>query len=164
MSRSLFAVATAVAVVTTFGVGTAHAAPPEDCPATPDGLLFQQDFERFPAGTPALEDERDVLTRFCPPIRWASGFGNDAEPPASELSEGERSERASREAAGQFNGASDTVRVAFDDGVAGAQGQALRVLYPKGTNTSSHSGAQFEMPIPGVKTYDRDSGDISPGQ
>ncbi|MGF1648027.1 MAG: polysaccharide lyase, partial [Kineosporiaceae bacterium] len=35
------------------------------------------------------------------------------------------------------------------------------VLYPAGTNTSSHSGAQFEMPIPGAATYDAGDGTIT---
>jgi hypothetical protein len=33
----------------------------------------------------------------------------------------------------------------------------LRVLYPQGTNTSSHSGAQFDMVLPGAKMYSRET-------
>jgi hypothetical protein len=47
------------------------------------------------------------------------------------------------------------VRVAVDNTTAAYSGNALKVLYPKGTNTSSHSGAQFEMAIPGAVAYDR---------
>jgi Cellulose binding domain len=153
-----FALATSGVVVTySLAVGT-QAAPTADgggdCQS--GGALLSQQFESFPAGTPSLEDERDFLAEFCPPIRYIAGFGSDAEPPLGSLPPEERADRVARERAGQDNGASDTVRLTVDQGVPGSDGQSLRVLYPAGTNTSSHSGAQFEMPIPGAATYEDD--------
>lgn len=129
-------------------------------PCVPTDGVFSLDFESFTPGTPALTAERDFRQEFCPAVRYIAGFGNDAEPPLSSLPPDEREERIARERAGQYNGASDTVRLTIDDATDGGAGQALRVLYPQGTNTSSHSGAQFEMPVPGAKTYDRESGSI----
>jgi hypothetical protein len=81
-----------------------------------------------------------------------AGFGNKA----NECSPGKDCEdEKKREAAGQFNGASSVVRIAVDNTSAAYSGNSLKVLYPKGTNTSSHSGAQFEMAIPGAVIYDR---------
>jgi hypothetical protein len=98
-------------------------------------------------------------------LRYVSGFGNDAEPALSTLSGKELTDRLAREAAGQFNGASTTVRMALDSSAAALNNtKSLRVLYPQGTNTSSHSGAQFEMVIPGVKTYNNKTKTISDGE
>ncbi|MGL5866268.1 MAG: polysaccharide lyase [Dermatophilaceae bacterium] len=155
----LFAVAAAASIAAPLGA-TAHAAEPATCAPPPAGLLLSQDFEAFPAGTPALAAKNDIARLFCPTASTISGFGNGAEPATNTLSGTRLSDRQGREAAGQFNGASSTVRWSFEN-VPGAQGQALRVLYPKGGNTSSHSGAQFEMPILGAKAYDRKTKTVS---
>jgi hypothetical protein len=119
--------------------------------------VFAQTFDTFLPGTPALSAEREFSKQFCPPLRYLSGFGNRAEPPISSLSGKELSDRLGREAKGQYNGASSVVRMSVVQGSEARSGNALRVLYPQGTNTSSHSGAQFDMLLPGAKVYSRET-------
>jgi hypothetical protein len=133
----------------------------DTCDSPAAGSVFGQDFETFPAGTPPIDAAMTFRRQFCPALRYAAGFGSEAAPPLDELPPDERADRIAREAAGQYNGPSDTVRITVAGDGQDANGQALRILYPKGTNTPSHSGAQFEMPIPGAASWDRDSGSIT---
>jgi Cellulose binding domain len=133
--------------------------PPPDpvkCGTPRPGIVLSQGFDSFTPGTPLLSAEHSFKNEFCTPLRYTTGFGNDAEPPISTLSGKALSDRLGREAMGQYNGASSTVRVSIDTTQA-RRGQSMKVLYPRGTNTSSHSGMQFDMPIVGAPTYDRNT-------
>ena len=134
----------------------------EQCGQNTKGSIFNQGFDTFTPGTPSLNDEKKFKNEFCIPLRNVNGFGNDAEPPISSLSGKEREDRLAREAKGQYNGASSTVRVTVDRTAGNTRsGQSLRVLYPQGTNTSSHSGAQFDMNIPGAPFLDTKTGKVT---
>jgi hypothetical protein len=141
--------------------------PPEVTPPPPGtvgkcgpyhpGSVLSQNFESFALGTPPLSGEREFGKQFCIPPKTISGFGNEAEGP---LTGKPLADRQAREAKGQYNGASSVVRMGIVSGANVRKGRALQVLYPKGTNTSSHSGAQFDMVIPDAKVYDRASAKI----
>jgi Cellulose binding domain len=139
------------------GGGGAPPVPPPDplkCGTPRPGIVLSQGFDSFTPGTPLLAAERAFKSEFCTPLRYTTGFGNDAEPPISTLSGKALSDRLGRESMGQYNGASSTVRLNIDSTQA-RRGQSMKVLYPRGTNTSSHSGIQFDMPIVGAPAYDR---------
>lgn len=126
------------------------------CPKTSKGVWMRQGFESFPAGVPALSDEKSFKKRFCRALHYISGFGADAEKEPSSAKA--KADKKAREAAGQYNGASDQVRVAISKGKNAHSGnKSLRVEYIEGGNTSSHSGAQYPEYIPGTKRYDRDT-------
>ncbi len=131
---------------------------PERCAVTSPPVLLAQAFESFGAGTPALSQESSFKQAFCVPLRNISGFGNEAEPDINTLSPREQAARRAREAAGQYNGASDKVRVTIDNTANALRGKSLRVMYPKGTNSSSHSGTQFDMVIPSARIYNPRAG------
>ncbi|MEM9462900.1 MAG: polysaccharide lyase [Myxococcota bacterium] len=130
------------------------------CPQTSPGVWMRQGFESFPVGTPALSDEKSFKKLFCTALHYIKGFGADAEKVPSSAQA--KADMEAREAAGQYNGASDQVRVTVAEGSeAHAGNKSLRVTYIDGGNTSSHSGAQYTEYISGTKRYDTKTGEIS---
>ena len=123
------------------GVGgsTSREAPP--LVTIPGETVLRTNFADLPEGTPSLGQERDFKDQLGPDVLYIKGFGAESQviPPGGDG----KDDQVGRERAGQTNGPNDRVRV-------GGEGDTLEVLYPKGGNTTSHSGVQYLQQIPGT--------------
>lgn len=126
----------------------------EKCPSNNSGALFVQNFEIFKLGKPSIKNEKAFKKNFCTPLHTMTGFGADSEYDPSDK------DHVGRAKAGQKAGAQNFVRVSVVNGPNAFSGKSLKVLYPKGGNTSSHSGFQYPEYIPGTKRYNRNTGKI----
>jgi hypothetical protein len=153
----------------------------EKCPSFNGGSILYQNFESFPLGTPTLDDEKDFQKEFCTPLYTMSGFGAEDEniikvgsdkylnEVDKDLDEADRdykeakeyTDQQGREKHGQINDAQDFVRFSIVADNNSYEGRSVKVLYPEGGNTSSHSGMQYPEHIPGAIEYDRDTGEFS---
>lgn len=110
--------------------------PRNDLKKLPGTTVYQDQLSNLPEGLPLLSQARQFRDTLGNDVLYIKGFGAGTQENGS-------ADQKGREAAGQKNGANDTVRLSVEDG-------GLRVLYPQGGNTSSHSGLQFLDHIPGT--------------
>ena len=128
----------------------------QKCPMSNIGALMLQNFENFDLGTPTFGEQKDFQKQFCTSLYTFSGFGATDEN-ITVTGTKEYRDQQGREAAGQINDAQDFVRFEITEDNNSLHGKAIKVLYPKGGNTSSHSGIQYPEHIPTSIAYDRDS-------
>lgn len=112
----------------------AVSATPRSSGTRPSGeRVYFQDFNDLPEGQLGVDDRRAIIDSIGDNVTYIKGFGTESQV-------NDDPDQRGREAAGQINEANDIVRVGFEDG-------ALKATYPRGGNTSSHSGVQYEDEI-----------------
>jgi len=89
------------------------------------------------------------------PLYTFAGFGAKNETKKSKVKEAR--DARGRAAAGQREQAQNFVRLEIVKGKHAFHGKSIKVMYPKGGNTSSHSGIQYPEHIPTTMQYDRDT-------
>jgi len=117
----------------------------------PGELILRTDYSSLPSGTPALSQAKQFREQLGPDVLYVKGFGAESQKLGAGSDEAEIEKQKGRERAGQINDASDQVRV-------NVKGNSLEVLYPKGGNTTSHSGLTYLQQIPGTPSTE------SPGE